>query len=133
MPIYEYRCHQCRRRVSIWWRTFSEAEQGTARCPRCGSENLSRIVSRVRLVRSEESRLDDLSDPSQFGDLDENDPRSLGRWMRRMGQEVGEDLGPEFDEVVDRLESGQSPEEIEKALPELAGPESGAEDDSYLD
>jgi len=133
MPIYEYRCHQCRRRVSIWWRTFSEAEQGTARCPRCGSENLSRIVSRVRLVRSEESRLDDLSDPSQFGDLDENDPRSLGRWMRRMSQEVGEDLGPEFDEVVDRLEAGQSPEEIEKALPDLAGPESGAEDDSYLD
>ncbi|MGQ9502776.1 MAG: FmdB family zinc ribbon protein [Anaerolineae bacterium] len=133
MPIYEYRCHQCRRRVSIWWRTFSEAEQGTARCPRCGSENLSRMVSRVRLVRSEESRLDDLSDPSQFGDLDENDPRSLGRWMRRMSQEVGEELGPEFDEVVDRLEAGQSPEEIEKALPELAGPESGAEEDSYLD
>jgi len=130
MPIYEYRCHQCRRRVSIWWRTFSEAEQGTARCPRCGSENLSRMVSRVRLVRSEESRLDDLS---QFGDLDENDPRSLGRWMRRMSQEIGEDLGPEFDEVVDRLEAGQSPEEIEKALPDLAGPESGAEDDSYLD
>lgn len=133
MPIYEYRCHQCRRRVSIWWRTFSEAEQGTARCPRCGSEHLSRMVSRVRLVRSEESRLDDLSDPSQLGDLDENDPRSLGRWMRRMSQEVGEDLGPEFDEVVDRLEAGQSPEEIEKALPELAGPESGAEDESYLD
>jgi len=133
MPIYEYRCHQCRRRVNIWWRTFSEAEQGTARCPRCGSENLSRMVSRVRLVRSEESRLDDLSDPSQFGDLDENDPRSLGRWMRRMSQEIGEDLGPEFDEVVDRLEAGQSPEEIEKALPDLAGPESGAEDDSYLD
>ncbi len=133
MPIYEYCCHQCRRRVSIWWRTFSEAEKGTARCPRCGSENLSRMASRVRLVRSEESRLDDLSDPSQFGDLDENDPRSLGRWMRRMSQEVGEDLGPEFDEVVDRLEAGQSPEEIEKALPELAGPESGAEEDSYLD
>jgi len=91
------------------------------------------MASRVRLVRSEESRLDDLSDPSQFGDLDENDPRSLGRWMRRMSQEVGEDLGPEFDEVVDRLEAGQSPEEIEKALPELAGPESGAEEDSYLD
>lgn len=133
MPIYEYRCHQCRRRVSIWWRTFSEAEHGTARCPRCGSENLSRMVSRVRLLRSEESRLDDLSDPSQFGDLDENDPRSLGRWMRRMSQEIGEDLGPEFDEVVDRLEAGQSPEEIEKALPDLAGPESGDEDDSYLD
>jgi hypothetical protein len=39
--------------------------------------------------------------------------------MRKMGQEMGEEIGPEFDEVVDRLESGQSPDEIEKAIPEL--------------
>jgi len=119
MPIYEYRCSQCQRRVSIWWRTFSEAETGKPRCPHCGTEELTRLVSRVRMVRSEESRLDDLSDPSQFGDVDENDPRSVGRWMRRMGSEMGEELGPEFDEVVDRLESGQSPEDIESGMPDL--------------
>ncbi len=133
MPIYEYRCHQCRRRVSIWWRTFSEAESGQARCTRCGSEALTRIASRVRLVRSEDSRMEDLADPSEFGDLDENDPRSMARWMRKMSNEVGEDLGPEFGEVVDRLESGQSPEEIEEALPDLGGPGAGLEDESYLD
>jgi putative FmdB family regulatory protein len=131
MPIYEYHCHQCRRRVNVWWRTFSEAETGAAHCPRCGSERLTRLVSRVRLVRSEDSRMEDISDPSEFGDLDENDPRSLGRWMRKMSGEMGEDLGPEFGEVVDRLESGQSPEEIEQALPDLGGAES--EGDSYLD
>ena len=32
---------------------------------------------------------------------------------------MGEDLPHEFDEVVDRLEAGQSPEEIEGALPGL--------------
>ncbi|NIW46821.1 MAG: hypothetical protein GWN30_19315, partial [Gammaproteobacteria bacterium] len=37
---------------------------------------------------------------------------------------MGEDLGPEFDEVIDRLEKGQSPDEIEEALPDL-----GADDD----
>jgi putative FmdB family regulatory protein len=121
MPIYEYRCHNCRRRVSIWWRTFSEAETGAARCPRCDSEELSRLVSKVRVVRSEESRLEDLSDPTSFGDLDENDPRSIARFMRKMGDEVGEDLGPEFEEVVDRLEAGESPEDIEKAIPDLGG------------
>jgi hypothetical protein len=87
------------------------------------------LASRVRVVRSEESRLENLADPSQFGDLDENDPRSMARWMRRMGDQVGDDLGPEFDEVVDRLESGQSPEEIEESLPDL---DSGA-GDSLLD
>lgn len=119
MPIYEYRCHNCQRRVSIWWRTFSEAETGSAICPRCGSEALSRLVSRVRVVRSEESRLEDLADPASFGDLDENDPRSIARFMRKMSDEVGEDMGSEFEEVVDRLESGESPEDIEQSMPDL--------------
>ena len=39
--------------------------------------------------------------------------------MRKMGKEMGEELPPEFDEVVDRLEMGQSPEDIEKDLPDL--------------
>jgi putative FmdB family regulatory protein len=121
MPIYEYRCHNCRRRVSIWWRTFSEVEIGTARCPRCGSDELTRLVSRVRVVRSEESRLEDMADPANFGDLDENDPRSIARFMRKMGDEAGEDLGPEFEEVVDRLEAGESPEDIEHSMPDLGG------------
>jgi hypothetical protein len=53
--------------------------------------------------------------------LDEEDPRSLGRFMRKMSQEMGEDMGDEFNEVVGRLESGESPEAIEESMPELAG------------
>ena len=127
MPIYEYRCIDCRRRVSIFWRTFSEAETVGPVCPRCGSTRLTRLVSRVRVVRSEESLLEDLADPSFLSDFDENDPRSMARLMRRMANEIGEDLGPEFEEVVDRLEAGQSPEEIEKEMPDLLG-EGGEED-----
>lgn len=121
MPIYEYRCRDCKRRVSIFWRTFSDAEAGTPACPRCGGTNLTRIVSRVRVIRSEESRLDDMADPSNLPDFDENDPKSMGRWMRKMSAEVGEDMGPEFDEVIGRLEAGEDPEEIEKTMPDLAG------------
>ena len=54
----------------------------------------------------------------------ENDPQAMGQMMRKMGKEMGDELPPEFDEVVDRLESGQSPEDIEKAIPDLGG-ESG--------
>lgn len=123
MPIYEYLCHDCKRRVSIFWRSFSDLDDEGAvpHCPRCGGTNLTRLISRVAVVRSEESRLDDLADPSALAGLDEDDPKSIARWMRRMGQETGEDLGPEFDEVVDRLEAGESPEDIEGALPDLAG------------
>jgi putative FmdB family regulatory protein len=118
MPIYEYRCRRCRRRVSILQRSIGDkAEKLT--CPRCGHSELDRLVSRVALLKSEEARLDALSDPSALGDVDENDPRSMARFMKKMASEAGEDLGDEFHEIVDRLESGQAPEDIEKTIPDL--------------
>lgn len=121
MPIYEYRCGNCKRRVSIFFRSFSSI--GEPHCPNCDSTNLHRLVSKVAALKSEESRLDALSDPSSFGDVDENDPKSVARFMRKMGGEMGEDMGPEFGEMVDRLESGESPEEIEKSMPGMGGGE----------
>lgn len=121
MPIYEYTCQDCRRRVSLFFRSIAAAAEVTPVCPYCGSSNLVRRISRVAVVRSEESRLEAMLDTNWLGDLDENDPRSLARFMRRISNELGEDLGPEFEEVVERLEAGESPEEIEKHIPELAG------------
>ncbi len=124
MPIYEYRCLDCGRRFSIFWRTISAAEEGTPRCPRCGSERVQRLISRVRVLRSEEAALEELADPAAWGDFDENDPKSMGRMMRKMMNELGSEMDevpPELEEVVDRLEAGQSPEEIEKEVPDLAG------------
>jgi hypothetical protein len=85
---------------------------GDATCSKCGGADLRRLVSRFAVMKSEESRLDDLADPSSFGDIDENDPRSIARWARKMGQEMGEDLGPEFDEMVERMEAGEMPEDL---------------------
>ncbi|MBN1976965.1 MAG: zinc ribbon domain-containing protein [Anaerolineae bacterium] len=133
MPVYEYRCRDCKRRVSIFWRTFSDVDTESITCPRCGGANLIRLISRVRMVRSEESRLDALADPSELPDLDENDPKSLGRWMRKMSAETGEDLGPEFNEVVGRLEAGEDPESIEKSMPDLMGEGGGNDFGSGLD
>lgn len=111
MPIYEYRCGSCRKRVSLYYQTFSAAEQATPACPDCGSADLARLVSRVAVMKSEESRLEDLSDPSSFGDLDENDPRSVARWARKMGDAMGEDLGEDFDQMVEQMEAGELPDE----------------------
>ncbi len=122
MPIYEYTCQDCQRRVSLLWRSFADAEGRAPVCPRCGGANLTRLISRVAVVRSEGGRLDDLADGSADGDLsglDENDPKSLARFMRKMADETGEDLGPEFEEVVGRLEAGEDPESIEDSMPDL--------------
>jgi putative FmdB family regulatory protein len=126
MPIYEYRCLKCRRRVSILLRSIGDVDTTKFKCTYCGHDRLERLVSRVAVLKSEEARLDALSDSAALGDLDESDPRSIARFMKKMSSEVGEDMGDEFHEVIDRLESGQSPEDIEKAMPDLGtGPEEG--------
>lgn len=99
MPIYEYHCRGCRRRVSLLILAPSTAP--APRCPRCGSEGLTRLMSRFATVKSEEDRLESLADPSKLGDLDEDDPTSVARFMKKMGQEFGEDLGEDFDAAVD--------------------------------
>ncbi len=120
MPIYEYRCGNCKRRVSIFFRSFAASTDPL--CPNCGSSQLSRLISRVATLKSEDARLEAMSDPTNFGDVDENDPKSVAKFMRKMGDQVGgEELGPEFNEMVERMESGESPEEIEKSMPGLGG------------
>jgi putative FmdB family regulatory protein len=123
MPNYPYRCLNCKRRFEVFF-TYSEYGTKPVACPHCASDQVQRRIGRIRFARSEDSRLEDLSDPSAFEGM-EDDPRALGRMMRKMkaemGSEVGDEIGPEFDEVVDRLEKGQSPEEIEQAMPDLAG------------
>lgn len=121
MPTYQYRCNKCTRRFEVFL-TYSEYGTKSIECPHCGSADVTRRISRVRFARSEESRMESMADPSALAGL-EDDPRAMGRMMRQMSHEMGEDMGPEFDEVIGRLEAGQSPEEIESAVPDLGGPE----------
>jgi putative FmdB family regulatory protein len=129
MPIYEYRCGGCGRKVSIFFRSFSAV--GEATCPRCGSADLTRLVSRVAVLRrgggdgdSDPGGSDDDLDPTgMLAGLDENDPRSVARWARRMSAEMGEPLEPEFEEALNRIEAGEDPE---KVMDEVDGEDAGA-------
>jgi putative FmdB family regulatory protein len=126
MPIHEYRCASCGRRFVEFFRTFAEVRD-PASCPGCGAAEVSRLPPRVRLLRSEESRLEDFAGPTSLGDLDENNPRSVARWAKRMGREMGDDLGPDFDEAVEAMESGE--EASPAATGEAAGDSDGGLDD----
>lgn len=103
VPIYEYECQGCRRRVSLLVRSLSSPF--SPRCPRCGGVELSRLMSRFATVKSEDARLESLADPSQYSDLDENDPKSVARFMKKMGQEMGEDLGDDLDAAMEEASS----------------------------
>jgi|DewCreStandDraft_1066081.scaffolds.fasta_scaffold00441_31 putative FmdB family regulatory protein len=113
MPIYEYRCATCGRRSQHLFLTFSAAAAATPTCPHCGGTELRRLISRFATLKSEEARLEELADPSSLGDIDENDPRSVARWARKLGEQMGEDLPPEFDEMVERMEHGEMPDDLE--------------------
>ncbi len=99
MPIYEYHCAACRRRVSLLIKSLANPDPAV--CPRCGGHDLTRLFSRFAFLRSEEERLERLADPGTLGDLDEDDPQSVARWAKRMGKELGEDLGDDFDQAVE--------------------------------
>ncbi len=120
MPTYDYICNDCNQRFDVFL-TFAEYGKKTVKCTLCGSKNVRRRMTKVRIAKSEEGRMESMADDfSGFEGL-EDDPKAMGRMMRKMGKEMGEELPPEFNEVVDRLEKGQSPEEIEKEIPDLGG------------
>jgi putative FmdB family regulatory protein len=108
MPIYEYRCKDCRKKSAFL--TLSVNVKLDPKCRHCGSQNMEKLVSRVAIFRSEESRLENMADPSKLGGLEENDPKSVARWMKKMGKEMGEDLGDDFDQEIE-----QATEETERA------------------
>lgn len=126
MPVYEYRCQDCHKKFDRRL-TYSEYDTFAPECPACGSHNALRIIRPVRVATKDVARLASMADPANLDALDQ-DPRKLGRMMREMRDQTGaDDLPGEFDEVVDRLEKGQLPEEIERDLPDIASPEPGGD------
>jgi len=99
MPIYEYQCKECGK-ISEFLLIKTDPTF-IPQCKRCKSKKMTRVLSRVKVVRSEESRMESLADPSKWGGFDEKDPKSMAKWMKRMGKEMGEDMGEDVDQIVD--------------------------------
>jgi putative FmdB family regulatory protein len=147
MPIYEYRCAGCKRRVSIFFQSFASAEQrvaaGEVECPSCGGKELSRMVSRVNMVRGgsafDSENFGDFEDGNDaagmFDGMDGEDPRAIARWARQMKEQLGgdADLGPEFDRALARIESGEDPDKVMEDLDPEAMGEMGGGDQALND
>ena len=116
MPVFDYRCPDCRRRSTKLFKTFAAVHAPP--CPYCGSERLERLLSRVTIVRGggapEDFGDDDFSgmDAAMEG-LESGDPRSLARMTRHMSEEMGEDLPEEFEPMLRRMEAGEMPDDAE--------------------
>jgi putative FmdB family regulatory protein len=154
MPIYEYRCADCKRRVSVFFTSFGVADRrmaaGEVECPRCGGKGLSRLMSKVNMVRGGglvdggmdgdmgEGEMGGMGGMDEMGGmdgmfegLDDEDPRSVARWARRMKDSMGDemDMGPEFDQALARIEAGEDPDRVMDDMdPEALGGVGGEED-----
>ena len=90
--------------------TFSEYGNIPVFCTHCGSDKVRRRMTKVRIARSDGSRLENMANDFPGMEGLEDDPKALGQMMRKLGSETG-----------------QSPEEIESALPDLGAGDSSDE------
>ena len=103
MPLYEYRCRDCRRRSIVLVRSISSPEE--PHCQHCGGDDLARLISKFSFRRSWGSSLDWAPDSGYPTESDMDDPKRMAQWMRRMQKEMGDEVTPEFDQMVEEMES----------------------------
>ena len=89
MPVYEYFCRNCRRGMDFLVMAPAAFQP---ECKFCKNTDMERLVSRFAYPKSEDARIESLADPSNFSGLDENNPASVARWVKKMGRELGDDF-----------------------------------------
>jgi putative FmdB family regulatory protein len=116
MPVYEYRCNNCRRRISLYVRSLSERPEPV--CPNCGSQNLTRLFSTFARLKTDKDVYENiLSDSDLVKGMMANDPRALVEWSRRMEGTEGE-KSPEYEEMMERMERGEGWDKIASDMQE---------------
>ena len=104
MPIYEFRCNSCQARVSVFQRRVGAATG--AKCDRCGSADLARLVSAFAFRRGNASDGGGFDEDMLLDGVDQSDPRAMAEWARRQADAMGEELPPNFDNMLDEMGSG---------------------------
>ena len=110
MPIYEYECKYCGLRFGQL--VMKAAAASSVKCKCCGSADLSRLISQVTVMRTENSRLQDLDTSKPHDESFYRDNRNVGLWAKKRARELGADLGPQFEETLDKARSGKILDEL---------------------
>ena len=124
MPIYEYWCSSCQRKISVYQQDISSSAR-SARCPRCGNSELKRVFSTFAMHKTNKDVYEDiLSDRELTHGMLGNDPRAMAEWNKRMTG--GEKSSPEYEEITDRMERGEWPiKQLGEKKKEFFGEEPG--------
>jgi len=112
MPIYEYRCNQCEKEFHQLILTRRETTR--VRCKFCQSRNLTRLLSAFSVHQTEEDRLSSFDTLKARGDEFYKDSRNIGLWAKKRMRDMGVDLGPKMDDIVEKGRTGKILDEYEK-------------------
>lgn len=110
MPIYEFRCKGCNARVSIFFKTMKVDATGT--CERCGSEDLVRVFSSFRVLRTPFD-IGSFNKKELLDGVNYTDSQSMANMFKRMQDTFQDEPNEHMDEMVQRLEYGEA---VEKAM-----------------
>lgn len=100
MPLFEYRCSNCSSKFAKL--VGMTADSSDPVCPKCGSADVSKLISRFTRIRSEDDVLESLEDSALSADM--SDPKSARKWMEEMGKGLGEEAGEDMGEYMDEAE-----------------------------
>ena len=111
MPIYEFICQNCHKRLSFLIRDISVPL--APKCSGCGNTSLSRVVSGFAYHRSVKTVWEDSGEPTMRPNEDYyKDPRNIGRWVERKFQDMGQELPPQIHEKIQAAREGELPEPL---------------------
>lgn len=100
MPVYEFRCEECGKKVEA---LVLSIENQKVSCPNCKSSSLTRVMSAFAYHRSENDRLANF-DTSAKQNIDSyKDDRNVGLWAKKRMKELGLEPGKEeFDGIIEK-------------------------------
>jgi hypothetical protein len=136
MPIYEYYCPDNHRIYQFYAKTLAQGQR-IPKCPDNPKFRMEKMLSGFSVTTGSRSAPDTEAggvgapegggpgdDPrmesamaameQEFSHVDENDPKAMGRMMRRMAELTGEKIDGEMEEVVRKLEEGADPDSLEE-------------------
>ena len=108
MPIYEYVCNSCNKKVTVFLRTSSA--QAKPLCPECGSGGLTRIISSFAIHKSISTIYEESGTPGGAVSPDYyKDPRNIGRRLEKQLRDSNIEMPPEIGRSIAEAREGNLP------------------------
>lgn len=122
MPLYEFICHNCNRKLSFLVRDISTPF--APECSFCGNVDLSRVISGFAYHKSLKTVWEQSGEPGMRpGEDYYKDPRNIGRWTEKKFREMGQELPSHIEEQIQAARDGVLPaslKDLESASPTAA-------------